>query len=341
MQMRRKRDSFPKIRRFQKGVEKTVAEVTVVIPNYNGIKFMKGCLEALYAQTDAPSFRVLVIDNGSTDGSREEVRDCFPQAELICLEENTGFCHAVNVGIEHADSPYVILLNNDTKVYPEFVKCLYESIRKRDNAFSVSARMLMWDDPTLLDGAGDNYMVFGYSRARGKGKKASLYEKPAEVFSACGGAAIYRKTVFEEIGLFDELHFAYLEDLDVGYRAQIFGYRNYYEPGAMVVHYGSASSGPQYNAWKTEISAANNVYVVFKNMPFLQRLFNFPFLFVGYLVKFLFFSRKKLGKIYVKGLWKGLKKSFSAQGRANRVPYRMKHSKSLLRIQLKLFRNIF
>ena len=112
----------------------------------------------------------------------------------------------------------------------------------------------------------------------------------------------------------NENHFAYLEDLDVGYRAQIFGYRNYYEPGAMVIHYGSASSGPQYNAWKTEISAENNVYVVFKNMPFLQRLFNFPFLFVGYLVKFLFFSRKKLGKIYVKGLWKGLKKKFFRAG---------------------------
>lgn len=317
-----------------------MTEVTVVIPNYNGIKFIKTCLDSLYAQVDAPSYHVLVIDNGSTDGSAEVVKESFPQTELVCLGENTGFCHAVNMGISFSQSSYVILLNNDTKVYPDFIKSLYESIHGNDKVFSVSAKMLMWDNPTLLDGAGDRYMICGYSYARGKGQKADLYNEPAEIFSACGGAAIYRKSVFYEIGLFDELHFAYLEDLDIGYRAQIYGYRNYYEPKAQVIHYGSASTGSRYNPWKTEISAANNVYVVFKNMPFLQRIFNWPFLLVGYLVKFVFFSRKKMGKIYAKGLWKGLKKSFSRDGRKKRVSYRILHSGNYFRIQMKLFANI-
>ena len=103
-------------------------KITVVIPNYNGIQYMEACLQALYEQNaDTPPFEVVVVDNGSTDESPEMIERMFPQTKLIRLKENTGFCHAVNVGISSCSSPYVILLNNDTKAAPDFVKALYEA----------------------------------------------------------------------------------------------------------------------------------------------------------------------------------------------------------------------
>lgn len=315
-------------------------KITVVIPNYNGIKYIEDCLRTLFLQVpDTPGYRVILVDNGSGDGSRELVEERFPQVSVIALPENTGFCHGVNTGILRSDTPYVILLNNDTKVKPEFIKSLYRAIEQREDIFSVSARMLMWDRPELLDGAGDRYCVLGWAYSRGKGKPTGRYEKACEVFSACGGAAIYRRSVFEKIGLFDEKHFAYLEDLDIGYRARIHGYRNLYEPGAEVIHYGSASSGSRYNEWKTETAAANSVYVIAKNMPLLQLLWNFPFLIVGFLLKYFFFVRKRMGICYLKGLAKGLRRSFSSGGRAQKVRFRLKNLPHYFSIQWQLYTN--
>lgn len=313
-------------------------KVTVIIPNFNGMKFLRGCMEALYAQEPGtPPFRVVVVDNGSKDGSVDFLRTHFPQAQLEALPENTGFCHAVNVGIRMADTPYVILLNNDTKVRAGFIRALYEAIERRTDAFSVSAKMLMWDRPELIDDAGDRYCVLGWAFSRGKGKPADRYDTPCEVFSACGGAAIYRRSVFEQIGYFDEAHFAYLEDLDIGYRAGLYGYRNYYEPAAQVIHFGSASTGSRYNAVKTRLAAANNIYVIGKNMPLLQRLWNLPFLLPGFFIKFLFFCRKGMGRLYLKGIGEGFAKLHSPQGRAARVPFRMARLADYIRLQLQFY----
>lgn len=314
--------------------------ITVVIPNYNGMKFLENCIKALLSGNQGEAdFEVLVVDNGSTDGSVAYLKENFPQVRLIELPENTGFCHAVNEGIRQSDSPYVLLLNNDTKVLEGFVGKLYAAIADRPEVFSVSARMLMWDRPELLDDAGDQYCVLGWAYARGKGKPAEEYYKASRIFSSCGGAAIYSRKILEEIGLFDELHFAYLEDLDLGYRARIHGYDNLYEPSAQVIHFGSASSGSRYNEWKTGMASANSVYVIGKNMPLLQWLFNLPFLLIGFLLKALFFARKGYGGIYLKGLGRGLARCFSREGRANKVRFRMKHLGNYLRIQWYLYLN--
>ncbi len=315
-------------------------EITVVIPNYNGVKFLRECLQALFGQGDGtPEYEVVMVDNGSTDGSIALVKREFPQVRVISLPENTGFCHAVNVGIRESESPYIILLNNDTKVRAGFIGELYRAINGRRGAFSVSARMLLWDRPELLDGAGDRYCVFGWAFARGKGQPAGAYDKAAEVFSACAGAAIYRRRVFQEIGFFDELHFAYLEDLDIGYRARIHGYRNYYEPKAEVIHYGSASSGSRYNEFKAKLAAANNIYVIGKNMPLLQWVWNFPFLLTGFFVKFLFFCKKGMGGSYLKGLKAGFGKLFSEDGRNSRIRFRWANLGNYLAIQGQLYAN--
>lgn len=332
-------------------------EITVVIPNYNGMKYLPECLEALQNQeSGTPDFAVLIVDNGSTDGSVEflkeygasEKNDVHDYAEAraivwknIFLPDNTGFCHAVNVGIQASDSPYILLLNNDTKVYPSFIKNLYKAIEKDPRIFSVSSRMLMWDKPELIDDAGDNYNVLGWAYARGKGRAKEHCDKACQVFAACGGASIYRKSVFEEIGLFDEEHFAYLEDLDIGYRARIYGYRNLYEPTAEVLHFGSASTGSRYNERKTELASANNIYVIGKNMPLLQLLLNLPFLCIGFAVKTLFFCKKGMGGTYLKGLWRGVKRCFSTVGRQNHVAFRWGHIGNYVKIQWELYLNTF
>ena len=319
-----------------------MTEITVVIPNYNGLRFLEECLQALYAQTpDTPEYEVVLVDNGSSDGSVEFVRENYPEVRIEALSENTGFSYAVNVGIEKAASEYVILLNNDTKVKPEFIKYLYEAIEARPQAFSVSAKMLMWDKPELIDDAGDRYCVFGWAFSRGKGKPSELYHIPCEVFSACAGAAIYRRSVFNKIGLFDVEHFAYMEDIDIGYRARIFGYRNYYEPRAEVIHYGSASSGSRYNEWKASLASANNVYVVWKNMPLLQWIINLPFLLVGFFAKFLFFCKKGMGRIYLRGLAKGFSRAFTPAGRKHKVCFQLRNSGHYFAIQGQLYLNVF
>lgn len=317
-----------------------MVKATVIIPNYNGIKYIKDCLDSLYQLKEQPAFTVLVVDNGSDDGSCRLVQERYPQTRLIALMENTGFDHAVNVGIREASTPYVILLNNDTQVRPGFVQNLIDAIEQDRSRFAVSACMLMWDRPDLLDDGGDRYCALGWAYARGKGRSAVRYDKPVEIFSACAGAAIYRKAVFEEIGYFDEKHFAYLEDLDIGYRARIYGYRSWYEPSAQVLHAGSASSGSRYNTFKTRMSSVNSVYVIGKNMPLLQWIWNLPFLIPGFIVKTVFFFLKKMGMLYVKGLFQGLALLLSKEGRAHKVPFRWKHLGNYLAIQGQLYVNL-
>ena len=162
------------------------------------------------------------------------------------------------------------------------------------------------------------------------------YEKPGRIFAACAGAAVYRKLVFEEIGYFDEAHFAYLEDIDVGWRARIAGWRNLYVPAAKVLHAGSGTSGSRYNEFKVTLSSRNNVYLIWKNMPFLQLLMNLPFLLAGFGVKFLFFLRKGLGGIYARGLLEGVRMC----GKGTRVKFSCKNLPCYVKIQLELWINV-
>ena len=313
---------------------------SVVIPNYNGIRYLKNCLLSLQ-KCEGEDFEVIVVDNGSTDGS-----DLLPDSlklnvRLIKLNENTGFAHAVNVGIREAKGEYVILLNNDTEVESRFVRKLTEALKKNRKAFSASAMMVDMNNREVLDGAGDYYCALGWAFAYGKGKKTEECDKGRKIFSSCGGACIYDKAKLEITGLFDELHFAYLEDVDLGYRARIAGFDNIYEPAAVVYHAGSGFSGSRYNEFKIKLSSRNSVYLILKNMPLLQLIINLPFIVFGYLIKTLFFVLKGYGKVYLKGLLDGFKLYFSKEGHKNKVRFKLSNLKNYFIIEIELLVNIF
>ena len=218
-------------------------EVSVIIPNFNGKKYLKDCLDSMRKQ-DCENFEVILVDNGSEDGSTDYVREVYPEVQVIALKENTGFCTAVNTGIKVSTGSYVILLNNDTIAEPSFVSSLLKSMKRHQRAFSCQAKMIQMQDHGKMDDAGNYYCAFGWAFADGKGRNQENYNTEKKIFSACAGAAIYRKKVLDRIGLFDHEHFAYLEDLDIGYRARLHGYENWYCPEALVYHVGSGTSGP-------------------------------------------------------------------------------------------------
>lgn len=310
-------------------------EVSVIIPNYNGMAYLDGVLASLERQT-LRDYEVIVVDNGSSDGSAPFITGSYPWVHIIELPENFGFSRAVNEGIYAAAAPYVLLLNNDTEVEPDFLEEMLAAIKRHKNAFSCSARMIQFHDRDKLDDAGNYYNALGWAFARGKGKDIRAYEKEEKIFAACAGAAIYRKKIFKEIGYFDEEHFAYLEDTDVGYRARIQGYENWYAPKARVYHVGSGTSGSRYNQFKTRYSSRNNVYLIYKNMPILQILLNLPFLAVGFGIKILFFLMKGMGREYLAGIKNGVQIS----KKERKVPFSIKNSPNYVKIQVELWVNI-
>lgn len=318
--------------------EERSCRTTVVIPNYNGMNYIENCLDSLFRGSRIPA--VIVVDNGSSDGSCELVRDKYPQVKLITLRENTGFCHAVNVGIEETETEFVFLLNNDTAVEENCVEELEKVMENSHSFFSAGAKMINMKFPEKIDDAGDFYCALGWAFARGKDKPAANYQKGGRIFAACGGAALYRTSLLREAGMFDEEHFAYLEDIDIGYRANIMGYRNVFAPEAVVYHAGSGVSGSRHNAFKVDLSSRNSIYLVYKNMPFLQILINLPFLLAGFLVKYLFFIKKGMGAVYAKGILKGVKLSFSEKGRKKKVAFKIRRLPYYLWIQWELWFSI-
>ena len=334
-----------------------MSKVAVIIPNYNGKKYLTECLKSLQKQT-FKDFCVIIVDNASTDGSIEQVekefcrRNALQETELnlsiIRLSENTGFANAVNVGIRAAagdcadyssdvHSEYVFLLNNDTRCDKEAIGALVKVLDHDNSIFSIQAKMLQFKDTDLVDDAGDYYCALGWAYSPGKDKPSSDYRRRTFVTSACAGAAMYRTETFDQIGYFDEVHFCYLEDVDVGYRARLFGYKNAMEPSAIVFHAGSGSSGSRHNAFKVELTASNNLYLIYKNMPFLQLLINMPLIIIGILIKHIFYTKKGLGRAHIKGLKLGFSKIIDNSDKKVRVKGRQ--ILCCIRMQLELWIN--
>lgn len=311
-------------------------DVSVIIPNFNGEDYIKNCLDSLEDQSFNGAMEIIVVDDCSTDTSKTILRN-NKRIKLLENDKNSGFDWSVNQGIKASKGQFCLLLNNDVVLEKDFVKNIYKSIQNKPKSFSVSSKMIRYYERDKIDDTGDFYTVLGWAYKRGDGKDQSRYEKATEIFSTCAGAGIYRRSVLEEIGLFDEQFFAYLEDIDIAYRAKIYGYKNYYEPKAICYHIGSATTaeGQKYSPFKVTISARNNIYVIYKNMPIVQWLLNSPFLAVGFFVKYLLFLKRGYGKNYRQGI----KQGFTSLNEIKKVPFRLKHLKNYLGLEWTLILN--
>jgi GT2 family glycosyltransferase len=242
--------------------------VSIVIPNWNGKRFMAGVLDSLREQTYA-QVEIIVIDNGSKDGSVEFIKECYPEVKLYCFETNTGFAPAVNRGIRESQGEFIALINNDTVVDPRWTAELVKAAARHPECGSFGCKMLAFDDRTLLDGVGDGYRRGGLpGRIGHREKDTGRFDEERYILGACGGAALYRRSLFLDIGLFDDDYFAYLEDVDIGLRAQSAGYKCYYVPTALIYHLGCGTTGSGYSPLVVKLSAQNNFNTIVKNIPF-------------------------------------------------------------------------
>ncbi|MBI6873601.1 glycosyltransferase family 2 protein [Clostridium aciditolerans] len=310
--------------------------ISIVIPNYNGERYLDNCIKSLLNQVYR-DYEIIIVDNASIDNSCNLILERYPMISLIKLDENYGFSRAVNEGIKVSQGEYVVLLNNDTVVENTWLLNLVNCIEKDRKIFSCCSKMIRYHEKDKIDDAGDEYTILGWAFKRGDGESIKHYSKNKKVFSSCAGAAIYRKEIFNEIGYFDENFFAYIEDLDISYRAMIYGYKNLYCSNAYVYHIGSATSGSRHNSFKVKLAARNNAYLVYKNMPIIQVLFNLPFLIVGWSIKLLFFYYKGFGKEYLSGIKEGI----INLKRISKIKYRNKNFINYIKIQWYITINLF
>jgi GT2 family glycosyltransferase len=244
-----------------------VAPVSVVIPNWNGAHFLSKCLESLAVQTVAAD--VIVVDGASSDGSQELVRSRFPDVTLLALERNRGFAGAANAGIEHAlarGAEYVALLNNDAVAREDWLARLIAGAEEHPGAGTVTSKLLR-SDGERIDSTGDFYSSWGWAYPRGRDElDGGQYDDLREVFCGTGGASLYRARMLREVGLFDEEYFAYLEDQDLGFRAQLMGWKARYEPDAIAYHHmmGTSSTIANFDRYH---ALRNCIYLYVKNMP--------------------------------------------------------------------------
>jgi GT2 family glycosyltransferase len=238
--------------------------VSVVIPNWNGIDHLPTCLDALRRQT-YPDLEVIVADNASTDGSQALLRRDYPAVRLVELPENRGFTGACNAGIEAARGEIVILLNNDTEAAPDWAAQVVAAFERHPEAGSIASKMLLFDRRDTLHTAGDYYGVDGLPGNRGVWQPdGEAYNREEYVFSACGGAAAYRREMLEQIGLLDDDFFFSCEDVDLGWRAQLAGWKTIYAPQAVVYHRLAATGG---GATASYYDGRNTLWVIAKNYP--------------------------------------------------------------------------
>ena len=241
---------------------------TVVIVNWNGEQFLERCLTALLAQTAKPH-EIILLDNASTDGSLEIARR-FPAVRVMALEQNTGFARGNNLAIEAAskESEWIALINPDAFAAPRWLEeCLLSA--QRNPQFDIfGSKLLNAADPTVLDGTGDAYHVSGLVWRVGHGIPASaLHESEREVFSPCAAAALYRRSALLEVGGFDDDFFCYVEDVDLGFRLRLAGYRCFYVPKSVVHHVGSGTTGGKNSDFSVYHGHRNLVWTFVKDMP--------------------------------------------------------------------------
>lgn len=256
--------------------------VAVVIPNWNGKEDLPVCLDSLLQQS-IPC-EIIVVENGSTDGSLEIITNLYPQITVLPQKKNLGFAGGVNIGIHYAlerDFSYIALLNNDAVAHKDWIKHLVGALENNPDA-GIATCKLMDSNKEHLDSTGDIYTTWGLPFPRGRGEPVSnRYDKDVYVFGGSGGASIYRSEMFRKVGLFDEKFFAYYEDIDISFRAQLAGWKVLYVPQAIAYHQIGATSS-RIKGFTTYQTMKNLPMVFWKNVPWSLVPRIFPRLFFAY-----------------------------------------------------------
>lgn len=238
--------------------------LSIVIPNWNGKQFLQTCLDSLAAQSYR-QLETIIVDNASTDGSQAFIKSAYPAVTLIELPENRGFTGACNVGIEAANGEFVALLNNDTEVDANWAESVVAVFAGDPKIGSVASKMLLFDRRDHIHTTGDFFTVDGRAGNRGVWQRdEGQYDRQEEVFSACGGSAVYRRTMLDQVGLLDDDFFFSGEDVDLGWRAQLSGWRCLYTPSAIVYHHLSATGG---GVTASYYDGRNSIFILIKNYP--------------------------------------------------------------------------
>ncbi len=280
--------------------------VSVIVPNWNGINFVGMCLDSL-AQLHFKNFEVILVDNGSTDGSRELIEEKYPWVRLLKLPHNMGFAIACNEGIKTSNAKYVALLNNDIEVTPDWLTQLYEGMERHPECGMGTTKMMFLDNRDVFYNTGDLFHSWSAGGGRGQGEKdIGQYDLENYIFGACAGAGIYRKKLFDQIGLFDEDFFIFAEDVDLNMRSQLQGFQAVYLPKSKVYHIGTATVG-LYSDRYVYLCKRNDIWVFVKNyslkmyFKYLRSIWKHQFADIKY------FTYRGQGNVLFKSKWDALK----------------------------------
>lgn len=239
--------------------------ISIIIPHRNGKQHLDSCLGSLRKQVYR-KIEVILADNGSSDGSQDYVGQNYPEVRLIELGENRGFTGACNAGYAVSRGEIVILLNNDTETDPHWSEALVDAFARHPEAGIIASKMLLFDRRDTFHTAGDFYTLGGLPGNRGVWQQdRGQYDQEEAVFSACGGAAAYRRRMIEEIGFLDDDFFFSCEDIDLAWRAHLHGWKVIYEPKAVVYHKLKASAGKSVTS--SYYDGRNFLYLIWKNYP--------------------------------------------------------------------------
>ena len=241
--------------------------VSLVILNRNGLHFLGPCLDSIRRQTRTPD-EIIVVDNGSTDGSQEWLSQHHPDIALLDLGYNTGFSLAMNRAIAAATGDYIALLNNDTECEPQWLSELIEALDRHPDVGFCASKMLHYQERYVIDTAGDGLTKAGQTYKRGfLHTDDGQYDRPERVFGACAGAALYRKQMLDEIGGFDEDFYIFQEDGDLNFRAQLAGYPCLFVPSAIVYHHVGGTWKKTGYEFSIRLGQRNLIFVLIKNLP--------------------------------------------------------------------------
>ncbi len=241
--------------------------VSVVILNWNGLRWIEDCLRSLQASVFT-DFETLVVDNGSTDGSADLVREKFGDAvRVVQLDENLGYGAGNNAGIAAARGETIALLNNDTEVDPRWLGEMVAALEKDEKIGMVASKVLSYDDRSVIDNVGHLLYPDGLNRGRGRLERDNgQYDAETEALFPSGCAALYRRAMLDDVGLFDEDFFAYGDDADLGLRGRLAGWTCALAPAAVVYHRYSATAGA-YSPLKAYYVERNRIFVALKILP--------------------------------------------------------------------------